>query len=175
MCIWIVGGRVPVTGMLAGMNLSKPGMNLSKPGLNLSKPGKKHNNHVIIHNISHNTEVIIVDNYLDSEQNTPISPSDQTLLGVYWRNDNHSTYFRFWPHWILLVTPCLLPRIREFIHTQHHNTTLGLRPRVVLRCCVWINSRIRGSKQGVTNLSHAQTIFMTFWTVFAALKSQPSH
>ena len=41
MCIWIVGGWVPVTGMLAGMNLSKPGMNLSKPG-------KKHHNHVII-------------------------------------------------------------------------------------------------------------------------------
>ena len=37
----IVGGRVPVTGMLAGMNLSKPGINLSKPGMNLSKPGKK--------------------------------------------------------------------------------------------------------------------------------------
>ena len=33
-------GRVPVTGMLAGMNLSKPGMNLSKPGMHLSKPGK---------------------------------------------------------------------------------------------------------------------------------------
>ena len=48
MCIWIVGGRVPVTGMLAGMNLSKPGMNLSKPGMNLLKPGKKHNNHVIM-------------------------------------------------------------------------------------------------------------------------------
>ena len=44
----IVGGRVPVTGMLAGMNLSKPGINLSKPGMNLSKPGKKHRNHVII-------------------------------------------------------------------------------------------------------------------------------
>ena len=42
------GGRVPVTGMLAGMNLSKPGKNLSKPGMNLSKPGKKHNNHVIM-------------------------------------------------------------------------------------------------------------------------------
>ena len=41
-------GRVPVTGMQAGMNLSKPGMNLSKPGMNLSKPGKKHSNHVII-------------------------------------------------------------------------------------------------------------------------------
>ena len=40
-------GRVPVTGMVAGMNLSKPGMNLSKPGMNLSKPGKKHHNHVI--------------------------------------------------------------------------------------------------------------------------------
>ena len=26
-----------------------------------------------------------------------------------------------------------------------------LRPRVVLRCCVWINSRIRVSEQGVTN------------------------
>ena len=32
--------RVPVTKMLAGMNLSQPGMNLSKPGINLSKPGK---------------------------------------------------------------------------------------------------------------------------------------
>ena len=76
---------------------------------------------------------------------------------------------------ILLVTPCLLTRIREFIHTHHRNTTRGRRPGVVLRCLVWINSRIRVSKQGVTNLPHAQTIFMTFWTVFAALKSQPSH
>ena len=42
------GGGGPVTGMLAGMNLSKPGINLSKPGMNLSKPGKKHRNHVII-------------------------------------------------------------------------------------------------------------------------------
>ena len=46
------GGRVPVTGMLAGMNLSKPGINLSKPGMNLSKPGKKHRNHVIIVHIT---------------------------------------------------------------------------------------------------------------------------
>ena len=30
-------------------------------------------------------------------------------------------------------------------------STLGLRPRVLLRCCVWINSRIRVSKQGITN------------------------
>ena len=29
--------------------------------------------------------------------------------------------------WILLVTPCLLTRIREFIHTQHRNTTRGRR------------------------------------------------
>ena len=28
-------------------------------------------------------------------------------------------------HVILLVTPCLLARIREFIHTQHRNTTRG--------------------------------------------------
>ena len=52
----IVGGRVPVTGMLAGMNLSKPGINLSKPGMNLSKPGKKHRNHVII---THNLQAAI--------------------------------------------------------------------------------------------------------------------
>ena len=63
----------------------------------------------------------------------------------------------------------------KFIHTQHRNTTRGRRPSVVLRCCVWINSRIRVSKQGVTNLSHAQTIFVTFWNVSAALKSQLSH
>ena len=76
---------------------------------------------------------------------------------------------------ILLVTPCLLMRIREFFRTQHCNTTRGRRPSVVLRCEVWINSRIRGSKQWVTNLSHAQTIFVTFWNVSAALKSQLSH
>ena len=49
MFLIVGGGRVPVTGMLAGMNLSKPGINLSKPGMNLSKPGKKHRNHVIMH------------------------------------------------------------------------------------------------------------------------------
>ena len=37
---------------------------------------------------------------------------------------------------------------------------LGLRSRMVLRCCVWINSRIRGSKQGVTNniISHVSSL-----------------
>ena len=40
LCIPIVWGRVPVTGMQARMNLSKPGMNLSKPEMDLSKPGK---------------------------------------------------------------------------------------------------------------------------------------
>ena len=45
------GGGVPVTKMLARMNLSKPDMNLSKPGMNLSNPGEKHNNHVIITNL----------------------------------------------------------------------------------------------------------------------------
>ena len=79
------------------------------------------------------------------------------------------------PWWILLVTPCSLTRIQEFIHTQHRNTTRGRRPSVVLRCQVWTNSRIRGSKQGVTNLSHAQTVFVTFWDVSTALKSQLSH
>ena len=42
-------------------------------------------------------------------------------------------------------------------------------------CEVWINSRIRGSKQGVTNLSQAQTIFVTFWNISTVLKSQLSH
>ena len=42
-------GRVPVTvtGMLTGMNLSKPGMNMSKPDESV-EAGEKHNNHVII-------------------------------------------------------------------------------------------------------------------------------
>ena len=53
--------------------------------------------------------------------------------------------------WDKFVTTCLLPRIREFIYAKHRNTTLGLRPRVVLRCCVWINYRICISKQGLTN------------------------
>ena len=34
---------------------------------------------------------------------------------------------------------------------NHRNTTLGIRPRVVLRCFERINSRIHISKQGVTN------------------------
>ena len=46
--MFLIVGGVPVTGMLAGMNLSKPGINLSRPVMNLSKPGKKHRNHVII-------------------------------------------------------------------------------------------------------------------------------
>ena len=53
--------------------------------------------------------------------------------------------------WNKFVTTSLLPRIREFIHTKHRNTKRGLRSRVVLRCCVWISSRICVSKQGVTN------------------------
>ena len=74
---------------------------------------------------------------------------------------------------VLLVTNCLLLRIWEFIHTQHCNITLGLRLRVVLRCFAWINSRIGGSKQGVGNLSHAQSIFFVkFGNVFTAWKSQ---
>ena len=39
---------IVVTGMLAGMNLSKAGMNLSKTGKNPSKPGERHSNHVIM-------------------------------------------------------------------------------------------------------------------------------
>ena len=53
--------------------------------------------------------------------------------------------------WDKFVTPCLLPWIRKFMHTKHHKTRLGLRPRVVLWRCMWINSRICVSKQGVTN------------------------
>ena len=34
---------------------------------------------------------------------------------------------------ILLLTPCLLPRIREFIHTQHRNTTRSRKPSAILR------------------------------------------
>ena len=53
--------------------------------------------------------------------------------------------------WDKFITPCLLACIREFIHTWHRNTTLGLRLCMVLQCCVWINSHIRVSKQGGTN------------------------
>ena len=74
----------------------------------------------------------------------------------------------------LLVTPCLLTRIREFIHTQHCNTTRDQRPNVVLRWWVRINSRIHGSKQMVTKLSHAETMFVTSSNVSAALKPQLS-
>ena len=60
MYTWIVGGRGPVTEMLAGKNLSKPGMNLLKPKMNLSEPGKKDNYHVIMGtNIPHKTMGVI--------------------------------------------------------------------------------------------------------------------
>ena len=61
----------------------------------------------------------------------------------------------------LYYSPCLFPRIREFIHTKHRNTTLGLRPGVVLRCCTWINSRIRVSKLGVTDRIH---VYISMYT-----------
>ena len=51
----------------------------------------------------------------------------------------------FWP-WDKFVTSSLLKRIPGFIHVQQRNTTFGCRPRVVLRCCRWINSHIRVSK-----------------------------
>ena len=57
---------------------------------------------------------------------------------------------RMWQHRLGMgkyITICLSPRMQEFGHTYHRNTTLGRRPRVILRCCVWINSRIRGGKQ----------------------------
>ena len=46
------------------------------------------------------------------------------------------------------------------------------RPKVYvfLRCQVWINSRIHGGKQGVTNLSHAQTMLVKVWNISADLK-----
>ena len=55
--------------------------------------------------------------------------------------------------WDRFVTPCLLPRIglRRFINTQPRNTTRDRRPRVLLRCCVWISSSTHGNKQSVTN------------------------
>ena len=48
MCIWVLGGEeVPVSGMPAGMNLSKPGMNLSNRDESI-EAREKHNNHVIM-------------------------------------------------------------------------------------------------------------------------------
>ena len=38
-------------------------------------------------------------------------------------------------------------------HCNDRNITPGFRPRVVLRCYVWINPRKRFSKQGVTNIT----------------------
>ena len=48
MCIWILGGRVPVTGMLAGMNLLKPGDESVETKDESLEAGEKHNNHLII-------------------------------------------------------------------------------------------------------------------------------
>ena len=83
-------------------------------------------------------------------------------------NTEQENFFSY--HW-------LLTQIRGFIPTQHgHITHLhGRRPGFVLRCWVWINSHIRVSKLRVTNLSHARTMFVTFWNVSASLKSKLSH
>ena len=75
--------------------------------------------------------------------------------------------FSFWKNYV----QCLLPLTRWCgwgnISTRS----------IAIPCAaeVWINSRIHGSKQGVTNLTHAQTLFVTCWNVSAALKSQLSH
>ena len=52
-----------------------------------------------------------------------------------------SWYLMWLSHAVLLVTSCLLPRIRQFVHTQH------------------LNSRFRGSKHGVTHLIRGQAMF----------------
>ena len=84
MSSWIVVGRVPVTGMLAGMNLSKPGMNLSKPGMNLSNPGKKHNNHVII----------------DSNINASYINDEQFWFIFIWKYGTMSSFMLWIPHFV---------------------------------------------------------------------------
>ena len=64
--------------------------------------------------------------------------------------------------WDTFVTPCLLPRIKEFIHTKHGNTTLGLRPCMVLWCYMWIYFRICVTKQGVTD-NRCNTSLVDTW------------
>ena len=51
-----------------------------------------------------------------------------------WHNYLDSADDNSYVYAILLVTPCLLTRIREFIQTQHRNTTRGRRPSAVLWC-----------------------------------------
>ena len=63
---------------------------------------------------------------------------------------NFQTNRNVWT-WDEFVTRYLLPLIREFIHAYDQNTTLGVRPQVVIRYCVLINSRIPISKHRVTN------------------------
>ena len=47
---------------------------------------------------------------------------------------------------ILLVTPCLLTRIREFIHMQQRNTTLGLRPMLSVDKFPYPRKQTRGNE-----------------------------
>ena len=63
---------------------------------------------------------------------TGVSFLFEFIIHIYMRHSSRHAIFSSW--WIILVTPCLLTRIREFIHTQHRNTTRGRRPSVVLRC-----------------------------------------
>ena len=69
----------------------------------------------------------------------------------------------------LLVTPCLLTRIREFIHTQHRSQYHAPTKRGIAMLSVH-NSRNHESKQGATNSSHAQTIFVTFKKSFRSFE-----
>ena len=71
---------------------------------------------------------------------------------------------------ILSVTPCLLTQIRDLPHaaSRYH-----ARPKVKW-FCMWINSRIRESKQGITNLSHAPAMCIACSKVSIALKEELS-
>ena len=109
MCIWIVGGRVPVTVMLAGMNLSKPGMNLSKPGMNLSKPGKKHHNHVII--LNHALTLMVIKN-CDVGHGWVITSQRKCFDGITYACHNHclSNKPYFTAHFTSLPFPICAPQ-----------------------------------------------------------------
>ena len=112
-----------------------------------------------------------------SLQSSPF-PGGSDFIFLYTVNEQclprKNDFFNIEGHWYIIYIVCecvqpvllsihrLLPRIRKFIHTQQCNTTRGQRLSVVLRCLVWISSRICGNKQPVMNLSLAQTMFVTF-------------
>ena len=65
--------------------------------------------------------------------------------------------------WDKFVTPCLLPRIREFIHTQHRDTTRGRRYQSVASTTGYIWMHCKGPPHPNRQQTHQPGISVFSW------------